>query len=85
VHQHGKLKIMTLTERRSAKGNTYLQGVLNGLSVIAFRGETTEWGPTWDVYVSERQQKPTQGNGKPRPSQRAQDAVDLFQRPLDRR
>jgi hypothetical protein len=84
----GKLKLLTLTQRTSAKGTPYLQGILNGLAVVAFRGETTEWGPTWDIYVQERQQKPVQQPqhlGKQRPSKRDQDAVDLFQRPLDRR
>jgi hypothetical protein len=84
THTYGKLKLLTLTERTSGRGTVYLQGILNGLSVVAFRGEETQWGPTWDVFVSERQQKPPQSCGQQRPSQRDQQAVDLFQRPLDR-
>ena len=54
--------------------------ILNGLSVVAFRGEETQWGPTWDVFVSERQQTSQQTQRKP-----SQAALDLFQKPLDRR
>jgi hypothetical protein len=82
-----KLKLLTLTQRRSAKGTEYLQGILGGLSVVGFKGKTTEWGETWDLFISERPQKspaPTQHSGQQRPSRVDQDAVDLFQRPLQR-
>lgn len=89
MHQQAKLKIMTLTERTSGRGNIYLQGILNGLSVIAFRGEPNQWGETWDVYLAERSQKAVQASGQQsgerHPSKRSQAAADLFQRPLDRR
>jgi hypothetical protein len=85
----GKLKLMTLTQRRSAKGTEYLTGVLGNVSVVAFKGKATEWGETWDLFLSERQQKPPQASGQQsgerHPSRRSQAAVDLFQRPLDRR
>jgi hypothetical protein len=86
-HTYGKLKLMTLTQRTSPKGNQYMLGILNGLSVIVFPGEDNEWGKTWDVYLQKRQpsQKPTQGHDQRRPSGRSQAAADLFQRPLDRR
>jgi hypothetical protein len=79
-----KIKLLTLTHRRSAKGTEYLQGILGGLSVVGFKGKETEWGETWDIFVSERQQKPQQSHGQQRPSRVDQDAVDLFQRPLSR-
>jgi hypothetical protein len=67
-----------------SKSNTYMMGILNGLSVIAFPGEDNDWGPTWDIYVQERPQKAIQ-SGKPQRPRRDQERVDLFQRPLDRR
>jgi|tagenome__1003787_1003787.scaffolds.fasta_scaffold19676724_2 hypothetical protein len=87
IATHGKLKLMTLTQRTSSKGNVYMMGILNGLSVIAFPGEPNEWGDTWDIYIQERPQKPqggAQGHGQQRPSPRSQAAADLFNRPLDR-
>jgi hypothetical protein len=51
IATHGKLKLMTLTQRTSSKGNVYMMEILNGLSVIAFRGEDNEWGETWDIYI----------------------------------
>ena len=87
VHTHGKLLLMTLTERTSARGTVYLQGILNGLAVVAFQGEPNQWGPTWNVFVQDRQQRPqahAQHSGQQRPSRVDQDAVDLFQRPLQR-
>lgn len=88
MQTHGKLKLMTLTQRTSGRGTTYLMGILNGLSVVAFPGEDNEWGPTWEVFIQERQQKPQQRGTEPfgaqRPSRRDQQAMDLFQRPLDR-
>jgi hypothetical protein len=92
-HTHGKLKIMTLTVKRSAKGTEYLSGYLNNLSVIAFKGEPTEWGETWDVFVQERQPKGQQAGKFQRQDQRSDQrrdldmeraAVDMFNRPLDR-
>jgi hypothetical protein len=87
VHTYGKLKLLTLTQRTSSKGTEYLMGILNGLSVVAFRGEDNQWGQNWDVYIQERQQpqRDAQGTGQQRPSRRSQAAADLFQRPLDRR
>lgn len=79
VHTHGKLLLMTLTERTSSRGTQYLQGILNGLSVVAFQGEPNQWGPTWNVFISERQQPQQQPPRKPSAA-----ALDLFQRPLDR-
>jgi hypothetical protein len=82
----GKLLLMTLTQRVSGKGNEYMQGILGGLNVIAFKGEPTEWGQTWNVYLQERAPKPVQshGHGQQHPSPRSQAAADLFNRPLDR-
>jgi hypothetical protein len=80
-----KIKLLTLTQRVSGKGTIYLQGVLGGLSVVGFKGKETEWGETWDLFISERQQKPQQGHGQQHPSPRSQAAADLFNRPLDRR
>jgi hypothetical protein len=80
----GKLLLMTLTQRVSSKGNEYMQGILGGLNVVAFRGEPSEWGETWNVYLQERAPKPVQGHGQQRPSARSQAAADLFNRPLDR-
>src|SRR4051794_28390657 len=70
-HTHGKLLLMTLTQRTSSKGNPYMVGILNGLSVIGFRGEDNEWGETWNVYLQERQPQPqmtAQDSGQRRPS-----------------
>lgn len=51
---HGRVLLMTLSERTSAKGNAYLSGFLGKARVVAFRGESDRHGnPTWDVYVSE--------------------------------
>ena len=87
IQTHGKLKLLTLTQRTSSKGSQYMMGILNGLSVVAFPGEPNEWGPTWDVYIQERQQpqNASQARGQQRPGPRSQAAADLFQRPLDRR
>ena len=57
VVTHGKLKLMQLTERTSAKGTRYLTGILGRLSVIGFHTDQNEWGETWDVFLQERQQK----------------------------
>jgi hypothetical protein len=52
-----EVKLLTLTQRRSARGTEYLQDGLGGLSVVGFRGKPTEWGETWELFVSERSQK----------------------------
>jgi hypothetical protein len=92
-HTYGKLKLMSLTIKHSQKGTEYLQGFLGNLSVIAFKGEPNQWGETWDIFLQERQ--PQQGQKKadsqPRSDYRqerdrvSKDAMELFQRPLDRR
>jgi hypothetical protein len=38
-HTYGKLKLMSLTIKKSSKGTDYLQGYLGNLSVVAFRGK----------------------------------------------
>jgi hypothetical protein len=82
-HTYGKLKLMSLTIKRSSKGTDYLQGYLGNLSVIAFRGKPNQWGETWDIFLQEKQ--PQQGQ-KPRSDYRqrpSQEAIELFQRALD--
>src|SRR5688500_1269615 len=49
-----KVLLLTLSERTSARGNTYLSGWLGRASVVAFRGEAPDkfGNPTWDLFVS---------------------------------
>jgi hypothetical protein len=82
-HQRQKLKFATLTERVSSKGTRYMTGWLGETEIVAFQGPQTEWGPTWNLFLQERPPKP-QHAAQQRPSQQQQQAVDLFQRPLDR-
>jgi hypothetical protein len=88
MSQRVKIKLMTLTQRQSSKGTSYLYGFLGDTEVIAFKGSGNQWGETWDIYIQERsqkaQQKPAEHFGQQRPSKRDQDALDLFQRPLQR-
>jgi hypothetical protein len=82
-----KTKLMTLTQKTSAKGTVYLFGWLGDAEVIAFQGDDSQWGPQWHVFVQEKAPKPqahAQGHGQQRPTQREQSVADLFQRPLNR-
>jgi hypothetical protein len=65
---------MTLSERTSARGTTYLAGWLGKAKVVAFRGKGPDkfGNPTWDVFVAEPQQLREQRAG---PGQRDTDEV----------
>src|SRR3954453_21833177 len=61
-----RVLLLTLSERVSGKGNTYLSGWLGKASVVAFRGEDDRHGnPTWDVFVSEPQPRAEAGQERP--------------------
>lgn len=76
------LKLTTLTCKTSARGTEYLQGILGGLNIVAFKGKTTQWGETWDVFIQERasttvSRPHSAPNGRPDQTTR-----DLFTPPL---
>jgi hypothetical protein len=46
--------LMTLSQRTSGKGNTYLSGWLGKARLVGFRGEDDERGnPVWQIYAAE--------------------------------
>jgi len=48
-----KILLVTLWERTSGKGNTYLSAFLGKARIIGFHGESTADGtPTWDLYIT---------------------------------
>jgi hypothetical protein len=57
-----RVLLLTLSQRTSAKGNSYLSGYLGKTSVVGFPGEPDKFGnETWDLFVSPappRQQSP---------------------------
>src|SRR3954447_19593856 len=70
-----RVLLLTLSERVSGKGNTYLSGWLGKASVVAFAGEPDKHGnPTWDLFVSEPQPRAETGQERPqaRPERRPQ-------------
>jgi hypothetical protein len=45
--------LMTLSQRTSGKGNTYLSGWLGKARLVGFRGEDDERGnPVWQIYAA---------------------------------
>ena len=69
--QGARVRLMTLSERTSGKGNAYLSGWLGKASVVAFRGEPDKFGnETWDVIVSTPEPKPDT-QAKPEPAAKA--------------
>lgn len=49
-----RVLLAVLSERKSAKGNTYLSGWLGRANVVGFPGEPDKLGnPTWSLFVSE--------------------------------
>jgi hypothetical protein len=63
-----KVPLMTLTVRTSKNGNQYLSGFLGQASVVEFKGKTTYYGETWNIFLQERPAKNGQ-QGKPAPVQ----------------
>lgn len=61
-----KILLVTLWERTSAKGNTYLSGFLGKARVIGFRGEPREDGtPVWEIYLQPgKEQEERAGSGQ---------------------
>ena len=58
--------LLTLSQRTSAKGNSYLSGYLGKTSVVGFPGEPDKFGnETWDLFVS-----PAPPRQQPPPAQR---------------
>ena len=52
--RQGKVLLMSLSIRMSAKGTVYLSGWLGKAQVVAVAGEPDKYGnETWDVLVSE--------------------------------
>ena len=61
--RESKVLLLTLSERKSARGNRYWRGWLGRASVVGFVGEKDEAGnETIDLYVSTPQPK---GDRKP--------------------
>ena len=61
-----RVLLLTLSERTSGRGNRYLSGWLGKASVVAFPGEPDKFGnETWNVYVSEPEQRAGQQQSKP--------------------
>lgn len=68
-YQASKVLLLSLSERTSAKGNTYLSGWLGKAKVVGFRGEDDHGNPTWNIYVSEPERRDnTQGLDHPAPT-----------------
>jgi hypothetical protein len=77
-----KVPLMTLTVRTSKNGNQYLSGFLGQASVVEFKGKTTYYGETWNIFLQERPAKNGQ-QGKPAPVQNtAPHQAHDFQRPI---
>ncbi len=60
--------LVTLSQRTSAKGNSYLSGYLGKTSVVGFPGEPDKFGnETWDLFVSPAppRQQPMPAGGPP--------------------
>lgn len=57
--------LATLSIRTSAKGNAYLSGWLGKAQVVGFPGEVDRFGnETWNIFVSEPEQRSGQTNGR---------------------
>src|SRR5690348_5379754 len=54
---NGRVLLLQLSERTSAKGRPYLGGWLGKASVVAFQAEEPDkfGNPVWDVFVAEPQ------------------------------
>ena len=60
-----KILLVTLWERTSGKGNTYVSGFLGKARIIGFHGEPTAEGtPTWDIYVTPGKEQEERGSGQ---------------------
>ena len=61
-----RVLLMQLSQRTSARGNTYLSGWLGKASVVGFAGEPDKFGnATWDLFVSEPQPRGESRGEKP--------------------
>jgi hypothetical protein len=59
-----KVLLMTLSQRTSGKGNTYLSGWLGKARLVGFRGEDDERGnPVWQIYAAEPAPREDQAAG----------------------
>ena len=59
--------LVTLSQRTSAKGNSYLSGWLGKTNVVGFPGEPDKFGnETWDLFVTPAQPRPGTGQEPPR-------------------
>ena len=64
-----KILLVTLWERISAKGNTYLTGFLGKARIIGFKGEPTADGtPTWDIFLEPGKEQEERGSSGQRES-----------------
>jgi hypothetical protein len=61
--REGKVLLLELRDRTSAKGTRYLSGWLGKARLVAFAGEPDETGHrVWSVYCSEPEPKRPQGD-----------------------
>ncbi len=61
---NGRVLLMTLSQRTSARGNAYLSGWLGKAQVVGFAGEPDRFGnPTWDIYLTEPEPREGQAGG----------------------
>jgi len=60
-----RVLLMTLSERTSAKGTSYMSGFLGRARVVAFKSkELDKYGnPQWELFVSEPEPRPEQPSG----------------------
>lgn len=70
-----KVRIATVHQRTSARGNPYMSGLLGPTNIVLMRdpARDNEWGLAWAVYLEQRPEKPaaaTHGRqvSRPKPS-----------------
>ncbi len=61
-----RVLLLTLSQRTSAKGNTYLAGWLGKAGVVAFRAEEPDrfGNPVWEVFVATPEPRPGDGRAE---------------------
>ncbi len=67
-----RVLLMQLSIRTSAKGNQYLSGWLGKAQLVGFPGEADRFGnATWNIYVSEPEQRDAPAGASSRPVSRS--------------
>ena len=70
-----RVLLMQLSIRTSAKGNAYLSGWLGKAQVVGFPGEADKFGnATWNIYVTEPEQRDAPSGASSRPVSRSRTA-----------